>query len=59
MLPIATLLFGAILGWVRATRRQGNLGDKLQFAIGHAVAFGLAGMLLGVILARTGFFPGG
>ncbi len=58
MLAIITCLIGAVLGWVRAKRRGGTTADRVQYAIAHAVAFGLAGLILGTVLALTGLFPG-
>lgn len=58
MLPIITCLIGVALGWVRASRRKGSTGDKVQYAIGYGLAFGLAGLILGTIFALNGLFPG-
>lgn len=52
MLALISLIFGLGLGWFRAKRRGGNTGDCLQYAIGHGLAFGLAGLALAIIIAR-------
>lgn len=58
MLALVSLIAGAVLGWWRAAKRGGVIADRLQYAIGHAIAFGLAGYVLGVVLALAGLFPG-
>jgi len=45
ILPIAFLL-GALWGWVRATKRDGNTLDKLQYAAAHGIALALAALLI-------------
>ncbi|MEM8751494.1 MAG: hypothetical protein AAGF90_00820 [Pseudomonadota bacterium] len=59
MLPYLLAAVGFALGWTRAARRGGGRADKWQYAIGHAVALGLLGMLLATILIRFGLFPAG
>ncbi|QIE55259.1 hypothetical protein G5B40_07200 [Pikeienuella piscinae] len=54
MLPLISFIIGLIFGWVRAARRGGGTADRLQYAIGHGVAFGIAGLVFGVILLRAG-----
>jgi len=43
------ILLGAIVGWVRASRRGGNRADKIQYALVHAIFFAILG-LFGTIL---------
>ena len=57
MFAVACLIFGCILGWVRATRRGGQTADKVQYAIAHGFAFGLAAFAIG-IAAHYLFFDG-
>lgn len=49
-------LLGAILGvWrglVRARQLGGNRLDMIQYAIAHAIAFGLMGAFVGIYLGR-------
>ncbi|WP_165775682.1 hypothetical protein [Paramylibacter kogurei] len=47
---IIAAIIGVILGWVRAGKRGGNNLDKLQYAAGHAIAFGLIGLAIAIIL---------
>lgn len=54
MIPIIGLIAGFVFGWVRATKREGNQLDKLQYAVGHAIAFGLLALFLGILAARFG-----
>lgn len=56
MLPIAALLFGFVFGWARAARRGGTTADRVQFAIGHALAFGLGGFVAAILIVRSGLF---
>ncbi len=56
MLPIAGLVFGFILGWARAARRGGSRADRIQFAIGHALAFGLGAFIAAIAILRSGLF---
>ncbi len=46
MVAIAGVAFGIWLGLRNATRRDGNLNDKLQYACGYGIAFGLLGVFL-------------
>ena len=43
-------LLGLGLGAWRAARRGGNLADMVQYALGHAIAFGICVMLTLFIL---------
>lgn len=56
MLPIVTLVAGFVFGWIRAARRGGGTADRWQYAIGHALAFGLVGFLIAIALVRSGLF---
>lgn len=59
MLPIASLIFGFALGWVRAARRGGKTADRWQYAIAHALGFGLLGFLAAIVIVRIGLFAQG
>lgn len=50
ILPIAFLAGGA-LGWFRASKRGGNLLDKLQYGAAHGLAMMLLALLV-VTIAR-------
>ena len=54
MLPLIAFASGFAFGWLRAARRGGNRLDKLQYAAGHAIAFAIAGLVLGIVIARLG-----
>lgn len=54
MLPLIGLIFGLVFGWVRAARRGGGMADKLQYAVGHGLAFGLASFALAILLVNLG-----
>ena len=53
ILPIAFLI-GALVGWVRASKRAGNRLDKLQFAAAHGIAVTLVTFIALVILNGQG-----
>ncbi|MBU2962829.1 apolipoprotein acyltransferase [Citreicella sp. C3M06] len=52
MIVIAGVLIGAILGGLTARRRKGNAADIAQYATGFAIACGLAGFVLTIILEK-------
>jgi hypothetical protein len=52
MFVIGGFLLGAIGGAVRAKTRGGKLADILQYAVVHAILFGLLGLFLTLILDR-------
>ena len=54
MIWTAGILIGAVCGAVTALRRGGRKLDALQYATGFAVAFGLLGLVISVILDRLG-----
>ncbi len=47
-------ILGAILGWVRATKRGGNMADKLQYATAHGIALLLVGYFIALFMAKWG-----
>ncbi len=53
ILPVAFLL-GAILGWVRATKRDGNRLDKLQYAGAHGIALALLALIVTMTVQWSG-----
>lgn len=53
MIVIGAAITGALMGAYQAKRRGGNNMDILQYAAGFAIAFGLLGMLITVVLLRT------
>lgn len=54
ILPIAFLI-GALIGWVRASRRGGNRLDKLQYAAAHGIALVLVALLVTISLDWAGY----
>lgn len=52
MIIIAALAIGALIGWRRAARLNGNRKDRLQYAAAHALAFSVLGLLATVIIDR-------
>ena len=54
ILGLIGAIIGAILGWVRATKRGGNTADKLQYAAAHGIAFLLAGYFIALFMAKWG-----
>jgi len=45
-------IIGAVIGWRRATKRQGTRADKVQYALAHGIPGFLIGMIVLVILLR-------
>ena len=54
MIWTAGIILGAITGATIATRRGGRKLDALQYAAAFAIAFGLVGLIIGIILDRMG-----
>ena len=54
MIVIAAFLIGAAIGWVRATRLDGNRADKLQYAAAYGLALSVLGVFATVMLGRMG-----
>jgi hypothetical protein len=52
MFVIGGLLLGAIGGGLRARARGGKLADILLHAAVHAIAFGLVGLFITILLDR-------
>jgi F0F1-type ATP synthase assembly protein I len=52
MIVIIAVLLGLVWGVMSARRRKGNLKDIAQYAAAHAIAFGLAGVILTLIVHR-------
>ncbi|WP_170414094.1 hypothetical protein [Ruegeria atlantica] len=45
-------LLGAILGGLKARKRNGSGADIAQYAAGYGIAFALVGLILSLILVR-------
>ena len=54
MIWTAAIVIGAIVGAATALRRGGRKLDALQYAAGFAIAFGLVGLAVSVLLDRLG-----
>ncbi|AGT08987.1 hypothetical protein [Paracoccus aminophilus] len=52
MIVILSSLIGAALGWLRATKLDGNRADHVQYAFGFGLAFSIIGLILTVIVSR-------
>jgi hypothetical protein len=55
LIAIVLFVIGAVIGWRRAARRGGNTADKLQYALAHGIPAFLIGVIVTVILLRTGW----
>ena len=53
MIVIAAVLIGAVLGGMTARKRKGNKADIAQFVVVYAIAFGLAGLILTIIIEKS------
>lgn len=53
-MPLVGILIGAAFGAWRARRRGGNRLDMAQWGAVYAIVFGLAGLMLAILLGRLG-----
>ena len=53
MIVIVSVVLGAIVGGLRARRRNGNTADIAQYAAVHAILFGLAGLIVTIGIDRA------
>ncbi|MHA3914275.1 hypothetical protein [Halovulum sp. GXIMD14793] len=54
MVIISAALFGFAFGWWRATERQGNQLDKLQYGAAHGICFAILAFVAVLIVVRLG-----
>jgi hypothetical protein len=52
MIWTGAIVIGAAFGAFTAKRRGGKLLDLLQYGAAYAIAFGLVGLAIGIILDR-------
>ena len=52
MIILAGAIFGAIWGAHLARKRKGSAADIVQYAIGFAIAFGILGLFLTLLIDR-------
>lgn len=52
MIILAAFLLGAIAGWFRAGKLGGKRADRIQYAIGFGMAFMIIGLIITVVLSR-------
>ncbi|MEZ5779433.1 MAG: hypothetical protein R3E44_13820 [Paracoccaceae bacterium] len=52
MIFFAAIILGALTGWLRASRRNGNRFDKLQYAAVHAIFFAIIGLFATILYQR-------
>ncbi|WP_334064303.1 hypothetical protein [Limimaricola cinnabarinus] len=52
ILPLTGLLIGALLGAWRAKRHGGGTADMAQWGAAHALALGILGLFLLLLLSR-------
>ena len=53
MIIIAAILIGAALGAYRAKKLKGKGLDMAQYAAAHAIAFGILGLIITIIVERS------
>jgi hypothetical protein len=51
--PLAGLIFGAILGAIRARQRGGKTADLVQWGLVFAMIFGLLGLFAMILIDRS------
>lgn len=52
MIILAGVIGGGIWGALLAKRRKGTRADMVQYAVACAIAFGLLGLFLSIIIER-------
>ncbi|MEM9845384.1 MAG: apolipoprotein acyltransferase [Pseudomonadota bacterium] len=52
MIVLIAGIFGGILGYTAAKKREGNRLDMAQYATGYAIAFMLLGLFLTLLVER-------
>lgn len=52
MILFPAMLLGAVIGWIRASRRGGNRADKIQYALAHAIFFAILGVFATIFYHR-------
>lgn len=52
MIMIASAIAGLLTGWVRAGRQGGNGKDRLHYAVTHAIAFTILGLIVTLVIDR-------
>ncbi|MCC1492336.1 apolipoprotein acyltransferase [Cognatishimia sp. F0-27] len=53
MIVIAAALFGAVWGGMLARKRKGNKADIAQYAVVYALAYGLLGFIVTIIIEKA------
>ena len=56
MIPLIAVFIGFGFGWLRAGKRGGTIGDKVQYGIAHGIVFGLVTLAVAAILFQAGVF---
>ena len=54
-IAITLFVVGAGIGWMRAARRGGTTADKVQYSLAHGIPAFLFGVLVVVVLLRSGW----
>lgn len=52
MIFYSAIVIGALIGYMRARRRGGNLFDCLQYATTHAIFLAVLGLFLTIFIQR-------
>ena len=52
MIVIVAALVGAVMGGMKAKKREGTAADIAQYAAGYGIAFALLGLLATIIIHR-------
>ncbi len=52
MIVLTFFILGAVYGAWRASRREGSRLDMVQWAAVHGILFGLAGVVLTIVITR-------
>ncbi len=52
VVTLGMAILGAILGAMKARKRNGSGADMAQYAAGYGIAFALVGMIVSLIILR-------
>jgi hypothetical protein len=55
MIVITFIIIGALVGALTARKRKGSKADMLQYGTVYAIAFGLGGLILTILIEKLVF----
>lgn len=55
MIILIAFLTAAAVGWFKATKRDGTVADRVQYALSYGIAAALAALVVVTLAARMGW----